>query len=176
MRFIIRTSAVAILALLSACSADDPTGPPTFRVEEAGHNAVDRFSSVDPVSFEVTSPCNNELITFEGTDTYQMTWVATREVLDLGAYVLAELQSHVRASGVGPASGATYTIDDVYHESFNSPSGPAAQVSVSAHGQFRIVSDDPALSFTGHVRFHAIALPSGESRLLMEVERVLCRA
>ena len=178
MRALTVAGTIATLALLSGCAADEPMGPglPSLRVEEAGHNATEHDSGVNPVAFEVQSACNDELIAFTGTDTYHLTAVGTPEALESGHSVHSTFQSHVRATGTGSESGATYRIDDIYQTSFNSPSPPAPQVSFTEHGRFRIVSDVAGLSFVGHFVFHGVALPSGEGfEVLVEVERVECR-
>lgn len=177
MRALTLTGTIATLALLSGCAADEPTGPelPSLRVEEAGHNATEHDSGVNPVSFEIQSACNDELIAFTGTDTYHLTAVDTPEALESGNSVHFTFQSHVRATGTGSESGATYTIDDIYQTSFNSPSPPAAQFTFAEHGTLRINSDVAGLSFTGHFIFRGVGLPSGEFKAVVEVERVECR-
>jgi hypothetical protein len=172
------TSALLVAALLTACAGDDTaTGPttPSLIVEGAGHNAADHFKVVEVGDFEIESPCNGELIVFSGENIYQLTLVDTREHLDAGFSVHSEFQSHTRATGTGPLSGAGYVINDIFHENFESPSPPAPQVTIMAHGTAHITSDLPGLSFVGHFAFHGVALPSGEFKVTRFLESAECR-
>ena len=177
MRRLTLTAAIAILSLSTGCAADDSTAPmpPSLRVEEAGHNATAHQSGVDAIEFEILSPCNDELIAFSGTDTYSLTFVGTPEALALGYSVHGTLHSHVRATGIGPESGATYTMDDIFQESFNSPSPPAPQVTFAEQGRLRITSDVAGLSFVGYFLFRGVVLPDGEFKVVVEFERVECQ-
>jgi hypothetical protein len=177
MRRLTLTSAIAILSLSTGCAADDPTAPmpPSLRVEEAGHNATEHQSGVDAIEFEIQNPCNGELIAFSGTDTYQVTLVGTPEALASGNSVHSTFQSHVRATGTGSESGATYTLDDIFQGSFNSPSPPATQFTFAEHGRLRITSDVAGLSFVGYFRFRGVVLPDGEFKVVVESERVECQ-
>ena len=172
------TSALLAAALLTACAGDDaPTAPttPTLVVTDAGHNAADHFKVVEEAVFEIESPCKGELIAFSGENIYQLTLVDTREHLDAGFSVHAEFQSRTRATGTGPVSGAGYVINDIFHENFESPSPPAPQVTIMAHGTAHITSDLPGLSFVAHFAFHGVALPSGEFKVTRFLESAECR-
>ena len=177
MRRLALTSAIAILSLSTGCAADDPTAPvpASLRVEEAGHNAAEHQSGVDAIEFEILSPCNDELIAFSGTDTYSLTLVGTPEALASGHSVHSTFHSHVRATGTGPESGATYSMDDIFQESFNSPSPPATQFTFAEHGRLRITSDVAGLSFVGYFLFRGVVLPDGEFKVVVQSERVECR-
>jgi hypothetical protein len=177
MRRLTLTSVIAILSLSTGCGADDTTAPmpPSLRVEEAGHNAAEHQSGVDAIEFEVLSPCNGELIAFTGTDTYSLTLVGTPEALASGFSVHSTFHSHVRATGTGPESGATYTLDDIFQGSFNSPSPPATQVTFGHSGRLQITSDVASLSFVGYFLFRGLVLPDGEFKVVAESERVECR-
>ncbi len=180
MRSLTLTGAALLMGmLLSGCGTDDsPTAPltPDLAVEDAGHNAADHFKVVEAVEFEVESPCNGELITFSGTNVFQITSVDTREALDAGFAVHFELQSHTRATGTGSESGVEYTINDIFHDGVNSPSPLAPQFTFSFGGMFHVTSDLPGLSFDAHFGFHGLALPSGEFKLTRELDRVECKA
>jgi len=130
---------------------------------------------VEAVELEIESPCNGELIAFSGEAIYQFTLVGTREALDAGFSVHEEFQSRLRATGTGQESGASYTINEIFHESFQSPSPPAPQFTFSVGGMFHVTSDLPGLSFDGHFGFHGLALPSGEFKVTRELERVECK-
>jgi len=180
MRSLTLTGAAMLMGiLLTGCASEDsPTAPaiPSLAVEDAGHNAADHFKVVEAVEFEVESPCNGELIAFSGEAIYQTTRVGTREVLDAGLAVHGEFYSHLRATGTGQESGASYTINDIYHENFESPSPPAPQITFSVGGMFHVTSDLPGLSFDAHFGFHGLALPSGEFKVTRELESVECKA
>jgi hypothetical protein len=177
MRRLTLTSAIAILTLSTGCAAGDTMAPmpPSLRVEEAGHNATEHQSGVDAIEFEILSPCNGELIAFTGTDTYSLTLVGTPEALASGFAVHGTFHSHVRATGTGLESGATYTMDDVFQESFNSPSPPATQFTFAEHGRLHITSDVAGLSFVGYFLFRGVVLPDGEFKVVVESERVECQ-
>jgi hypothetical protein len=164
-------------AFLTGCGSEpSPTAEdgPDLTAYDIAHNTADHFTAVDPVSFQIDSPCNGESITFTGTAESQVTFVDTRENLDAGNSVHAEFQQHTTATGTGSVSGATYTINDVYHESFQSPNPPAPHVTFGAHGMTRVSSDIAALSFSGHFVFQAV-IPSGQDfKVTTSLERVTC--
>lgn len=173
------TSALLAAAVLTACAGDDAlTAPltPALAVEDAGHNAADHFQAVEAADFEIVSPCNGELIAFSGENTYQVTFVDTREHLDAGFSLHTEFQAHTQATGTGPESGASYAINDIYHENFESPSPPAPQVTFSAHGTTRVTSDLPGLSFDIRFEFHGVGLPSGEFKVTRFVDSLECQS
>ena len=176
MRLVTFIGAIATLTLSIGCAADDAMAPttPSLRVEEAGHNATEQVSGVDTIQFEIDNPCNGELIAFSGTDTYRGTFVGTSEALESGHSVHSTFQSHVQATGIGLESGATYTIDDIFRTTFNSPSPPASQLTFSEHGRLRITSDEPGLSFVGYFVFQGVLPPNGEFRVVVASERVEC--
>ena len=175
----LKCTGVAILtaAFLTGCGSESsPTGEstpgPTAYV--IAHNTADHFTAVEAVSFEIESPCNGESITLTGTAESQVTYVDTRENLDAGNSVHTEFQQHTTATGTGSVTGATYTIDDVYHEGFNSPNPPAPHVTFGARGVTRVSSDIAGLSFSGHFVFQAV-IPSGQDfKVTTSLERVTC--
>jgi len=170
---------VAILtaAFLTGCGSEpSPTAQssPSLTANAGDHNTADHFTAVEAVSFEIESPCNGEAITFSGTATSQITLVDTREHLDDGNAVHSEFQQHTTATGTGSLTGATYTIDDIYHESFQSPSPPAPQVTFGANGMTRVGSDIAGLSFRGHFVFKAV-IPAGQDfKVTTSLEGVTC--
>jgi hypothetical protein len=147
---------VAILtaALLTGCGSEsNPTdvSTPASTAYAIAHNAADHFTAVDPV-----------------------TYVDTREHLDAGNSLHAEFQQHTTATGTGSETGATYTINDIYHESFESPNPPAPHVTFGANGMTRVSSDVAGLSFSGHFVFQAV-IPSGQDfKVTTSLERVTC--
>ena len=170
---------VAILtaAFLAGCgaesnpAAEDHPGLPAYAID---HNTADHFKAVDPVTFEIESPCNGEAITLTGTAESQMTLVDTREHLDAGFSLHFEFQQHTTASGTGSVTGAIYTIDDIYHEGFESPNPPAPHATFSEHGTTRVTSDVAGLSFIGHFVFQAV-LPSGQDfKVTTLIDRLRC--
>lgn len=170
---------VAILtaAFLTGCgsesspTAEDGSGLTAYAI---AHNTADHFKAVDPVTFQVDNPCNGESITFTGTAESQVTFVDTREHLDAGNSLHAEFQQHTTATGTGSVSGATYTINDIYHEGFESPNPPAPHATFGAHGMTRVSSDIAGLSFNGHFVFQAV-IPSGQDfKVTTSLERVTC--
>jgi hypothetical protein len=170
---------VAILtaALLTGCGSEsNPTdvSTPASTAYAIAHNTADHFTAVDPVTFDIDSPCNGESITFTGTAESQVTYVDTREHLDAGNSLHAEFQQHTTATGTGSETGATYTINDIYHESFESPNPPAPHATFGANGMTRVSSDVAGLSFSGHFVFQAV-IPSGQDfKVTTSLERVTC--
>jgi hypothetical protein len=173
------TSALVAAALLTGCAGDDaPTAPttPTLAVTEAGHNAADHFQIEMAVDFQIENPCLlGELIDFSGEETGQLTFVDTREHLDAGFFVHSEHQGRVTATGIGSETGATYTINTVFHESFDSPSPPAPQFTASFHERLRVTSSVSGLSFVIRRLIHVLATPTGGFKVTQDVETVKCQ-
>jgi hypothetical protein len=129
---------------------------------------------VEPVTFEVENPCNGELIIFSGTAETQVTFVDTREHLDAGFSLHTELQQRTTATGTGSETGATYTINDIFHEGFESPNPTAPHATFSAHATTRVTSDIAGLSFTGHFVFQGV-VPSGRDfKVTASLDRLRC--
>ena len=165
-------------ALLAACSTEEPsTAPasPDFRVEEAGHNAVDHFQTTEALSFELDSPCNGEVIAFSGEVTTQGTFVDTREHLDNGNVLHSEIQSSFSATGTGSVTGASYTIRDVSHESFDSPSVPAPQFTASFNETFHVTSSVGDLGFSFRQLVHVLNSPATGFKVTRDTESATCR-
>ena len=169
--------AILTAAFLTGCGSESsPTAEsmPGLTADATAHNTADHFKTVDPVTFQVDNPCNGESITFTGTAESQVTYVDTREHLDAGSAVHVEFQQHTTATGTGATSGATYTINDIYHEGFESPNPPAPHATFSAHGTTRVSSDVAGLSFLGHFVFQAV-IPSGkEFKVTTSLDRLTC--
>jgi len=169
--------ALLAVALLAACSAEQPsTAPasPDLRVEEAGHNTADHFTTTEPVSIELDSPCNGEIIVFTGEVTTQGTFVDTREHLDNGNSLHSEIQSSFSATGTGSVTGASYAIHDVSHESFDSPSVPAPQFTASFYETFHVTTSVGALSFTFRQLVHVLNSPATGFKVTRDTESVTC--
>jgi hypothetical protein len=165
-------------ALLAACSTEQPStapGSPDLRVEEAGHNTADHFKTTEPLSLELESPCNGEAIVFTGEVTTQGTFVDTREHLDNGNSLHSEIQSSFSATGTGAVTGASYTIHDVSHESFDSPSVPAPQFTASFYETFHVTSSVGALSFSFRQLVHVLSTPATGFKVTRDTESATCR-
>jgi hypothetical protein len=169
--------AILTAAFLAGCGSESsPTAEnsPGLTADAIAHNTADHFTSVEAVSFDLDSPCNGESITFTGTAESQLTLVDTRENLDAGNSVHAEFQQRTTATGTGSETGATYTINDIYHEGFDSPNPPAPHVTFGSNGMTRVSSDIAGLSFSGHFVFRAV-VPSGQDfKVTTSLERVTC--
>ena len=74
-----------------------------------------------------------------------------------------EFQGVLRATGIGPESGARYTMYDTYHEGFNAPHNYLVR------GSYHATSNLPSLSFYGHFDFHVVVLPTGEFTVTRDV-------
>ena len=175
----LRLTGVAMLAaaFLTGCDADSsPTAQttPGLTADVTDHNVADHFKSMETVTFsDGVNPCNGEQITFTGTAKSQMTLVDTREHLDAGNFLHMEFQQHVQATGTGSETGATYTINDIFHESFDSPN-PSAHLTLSDHATTHVTSDLPGLSFKAHFVFHLV-VPSGtDLKVTTDLDWVKC--
>ena len=170
-------AALLATALLTACG--DESGPtaenvPALTADATDHNTADHFTTVEAVTFELESPCNGELILFSGTAETQVTLGDTREHLDAGFWLHLELQQHTTAAGTGSETGATYTINDIFHEGFESPNPPAPHAVFSGHATTRVTSDLVGLSFLGHFVFQGV-IPSGQDfKVTASLDRLTC--
>ena len=171
-------AALTAAALLGACAQEPATAPSTPSLaEDAGHNTADHFTIDDPIEFQFESPCTGELIDFTGRETGQLTMVDTREHLDNGNSVHFEHQGRVVATGVGQTTGAIYRINDVFHESFQSPSPPAPQVTVMFEETLRVTGTAPGTGFTLRVQFHLVHQPfAPDVKVTRDIESVRCDA
>ena len=172
-----RIAPVLVLLLASACQAPTDPAPtsPSYALD-AGHNAADHFTIDEPVSFQIESPCNGELIDFVGRDRGQLTKVDTREGLDAGFFVHFEHLSHVTATGTGPTTGTAYSLDDRFREIFQSPSPSAPQVTVAIRETMHVSGSTPGTSFTAESLFHLVVTPTGELKITRDIGSATCRA
>jgi hypothetical protein len=166
-------------AAVAACSSEPDhliTGPaaPSFAID-AGHNSADHFTIDEPFELQLQSPCNGELIDLVGRETGQINAVDKRENLDNGNSVHFEHHGSIEATGTGQTTGATYTLDDVFHEQFESPSVPAPQVSISLRETLRVASSISGLGFRVNVLFHLVHQPGAEDvRVTKDVVSAKC--
>jgi hypothetical protein len=174
-----RQAAALLLAaaLAAACTDDQPsTAPatPSF-AEDAGHNAADHFKIDEAIAFQLQSPCNGELIDLVGRETGQITAVDTRENLDNGNSLHFEHLGRAVATGTGATTGATYSLNDVFHQGFDSPSVPAPQVAISFRETLHVTSSAPGLGFSIRVLFHLVNQPPADDVLITkDIETVTC--
>lgn len=174
----LRLTGVAMLAaaFLTGCDADSsPTAQttPGLTADVTDHNVADHFKSVTSVTFsDGVNPCNGEQITFTGTAESQLTVIGSREMLDAGSFLHREYQQHVQATGTGSETGATYTINDIFHESFDTPNG--SHGALGDHATTHVTSDLPGLSFIAHFVFHLV-VPSGKDfKVTTDLDWVKC--
>ena len=164
-------------ALVTACADDQPTtapATPSF-AEDAGHNAADHFKIDEPIAFQLQSPCNGELIDLVGQETGQINAVDTRENLDNGNSLHFEHHGRAVATGTGATTGAIYSLNDVFHEGFESPSVPAPQFVVSFRETLHVTSSAPGLGFTVRVLFHLVHQPPADDvRITKDIESMTC--
>jgi hypothetical protein len=174
-----RQAAALLLAaaLVTACADDQPTtapATPSF-AEDAGHNAADHFKIDEPIAFQLESPCNGELIEMVGRETGQINAVDKPENLANGNSVHFEHLGRAVATGTGATTGATYSLNDVFHEGFESPSVPAPQVAISFRETLHVTSSAPGLGFTVQVLFHLVNQPSADEVLITkDIESLTC--
>ena len=172
-------AAMLMAALVTGCASDDsPTAPSalSLAVDGAGHNVAVHTKFIEALSFVYENPCNGEMIAFSGEAISQETAVGTLEDLEAGSARHFEYQSSLLATGTGPESGAVYTLNDTFHEGFNTPSASAPQATFSARAATRVRSDLPGLSWTIHFVYHVVTLPSGEFKVTRDVDSAQCKA
>jgi hypothetical protein len=171
------TSCLILTAVLAGCEgADAPTSPRMQAlVEDAGHNAAQHVSSTTPLDETIDNPCNGETIHLTGTLVAEATFVGKPEDLEIGMDNHDELLGMVTESGTGLTTGAAYEFRSSYHEVFNSPSDPAANAELTAHGTDRMTSSIPDLSFTVSFLVHVVWLPTGEFKVTKDVESTVCQ-
>jgi len=156
--------------LLTGCGAE--SGPTAENVagltaDAADHNTGSHIKLVETFTEPLVNPCNGEEIVFSGE--------ALSQVTEVGG-LHREFQGSASGTGIGPESGAAYTYNLTFHESFNFPSETASQGDFFANANARIGSSLPGLSFTAHFVFHGVALPSGEFKVTRSLDRVECKA
>ena len=174
-------SAIGVLfaaATLAACDGTEvPTSPRIQpRVEDAGHNIAQHVSSTTALDETIESPCNGETIHLTGTVREQATYVGQPPLdPENGFFIHGEHSGVITESGTGLTTGAAYDFSDSFHDSFNSPSTPAANFEFTSHETGRLVTQTPGLSLTLRFFIHGIGLPTGEFKVTKQVESVECR-
>jgi hypothetical protein len=116
------------------------------------------------------NPCNGELVHLTGDVVVQENRVASQDALDQGFFLHHELNGIIKETGVGLTTGATYTGRDNFHESFNSPSGPALQATFTSREKGLARSSEAGLSFTNNFFLHFVALPDGSFKFTRVVD------
>ena len=170
-------AAMLSAVLMIGCGADSgPTAENAAGLtsDATSPNTSDHFTTVETVTFEVESPCNGELIVFSGQSTSQLTAVDTREHLDDGFWLHMEMLQRTQATGTGSESGATYTINDIFHETFESPNPPAPHATFSEHAITHVTSSVVGLSFDVHFMFYVTFPSSKDAKVTRDVENVVC--
>ena len=173
MRSLTVTGAALLLGtLLSGCgpesgtTADHALGIQADAINTAGHSSS--ITPLDEIFFD--SPCNGEDIHLTGTLKAEDTFVGTND-----GFLHHELQVVVSETGTGLTTGATYRSHDVNHESFNSPTPEAPNVTFSYNETYYFISPTPGLSFRGQFAFHFVALPSGNFKITRDVGSLECK-
>jgi hypothetical protein len=167
MRSLILTWATALVtALLTGCGTESSPTSANLPL------TLDHAKYVEAFNFEIESPCNGELIAFSGESINEVT---VDGALDDPAHLHYELLSRTRATGTGSETGAIYTLNDIFHESFDSPNVPAPHFIFSDHASTHVTTTSPGLDFTIHVVFHGLAPADGEFKVTRDVESVVCK-
>jgi hypothetical protein len=157
-------AATLVVALMTGCGAESGPTAESAPGLTADAEIADHFELREVITFEAANPCNGELITFIGESFYQVTVVGTQEEgPDAGQPVHFEFQQVVKVTGTGSETGASYTVNDTYHEGYNAPHNYLER------GSFHATSSVPSLSFRGYFDFHVVVLPSGEFTVTHEV-------
>jgi hypothetical protein len=164
-------AAMLAAALVTGCGAESgPTAANVPALTADATNTADHSSSITPLDEIFVSPCNGETIHLTGTLRAEDTFVGTPEY-----FLHHELQVVVSETGTGLITGATYTSHDVNHESFNSPTLEAPDLTFTYNETFYFISTTPGLSFRGQFAFHFVALPSGDFKVTRDFGSLQCR-
>jgi hypothetical protein len=131
---------IALMATVGVRSADAATESETV---------VDR----QPVSFDITNPCNGELIPMTGyiTTVFHYTNNAHTE-----AYLT---QNSFQASGVGEITGARYQLNSLWHETIALHTG----IAYTFTNHENVIGEGQVPDFIGNTIFHFTLTPSGMS-------------
>jgi hypothetical protein len=161
---------VTLLAatLLTACGTESgPTGENAAAPAAAvtGHNTADHSSYTIAFTETDLNPCNGEQVALAGTIVGQDNVVGIPEGL-----LHHEINEVVSETGVGLTTGAPYTLSATFHESFNSPNGPALNVTFSTRESVRVTSTTPGLNYTVLTTIYFVGLPSGEFKFTKFVD------
>jgi hypothetical protein len=171
MRSLKLTGAAMLAAvLLTGCGAESgPTAETTPGLTAESHTA-EHSSTTYTFEDYVSNPCNGETVHITGIGVQQT------NVVDVGGAVL-HYEIHVvnDITGTGLSTGASYRSHDVSEEGFNSPTGPALNVTYTYRVESYVTSTTPGASFRATALFHFVALPSGEFKVTRDLESVECR-
>jgi hypothetical protein len=148
-------------------AADAPDGP----------FVTEHIHSTDPLAFEFEDPCTGEVVALSGTLTADITLVGLPADIAAGlGYQHITGTLIARLTGTGTTSGTVYSFQDIQHQIFESPSGPAPHgvVSMSEIGQ--AISRGPGGNFILTVDLHLVLLPP-DARMVVTVDnfRAECR-
>ena len=172
MRILTLASATLAAALTIGCGAEaGPTAENSPAVTASATNTADHFSSVTPLDEIFISPCNGETIHLTGTLFAEDNFVGTSDY-----FLHHELQVVVSETGTGLTTGASYRSHDVNHESFNSPTPEALDLTFTFHETFYFISTTPGLSFRGQFFFHLVVLPHSGFKITRDIGSLECRA
>ena len=164
---------------LSACGEDSPetaslTAPGAVAAFSngglAGHKTTEHVRIEEAIEETLVNPCNGEEVHLVGEIVVQENHTgqldAQGNLLDLHR----EVNGWVHETGVGLTTGATYELTDRFHESFNSPSGPALKVTFTARERAVGRSSEPGLAFSAGFSFHFVSLPDGSFKVTRNVD------
>jgi hypothetical protein len=164
-------TAILASAFGTGCSPESgPTAENGSTLEAVTSKTAQHFSSntpLDEIFFD--SPCNGEDIHMTGTLSAEDTFYGTTDY-----FLHHELQVVVSETGTGLTTGATYSSHDVNHESFNSPTLEAPNLTFTYGETYYFISPTRGLSFRGQFAFHFVALPSGEFKVTRDVGSLEC--
>jgi hypothetical protein len=162
-------AAMLAAALLTGCGAESgPTAETTPGLTAERHTA-EHSSTTYPIEDYVGNPCNGETVHITGTGVLQT------NVVDVGGDVLHyEFHLVEDITGTGLTTGASYRSHNVIEEGFNSPTGPALNVTYTYREESYVKSTTPGVSFRASALFHFVALPSGEFKITRDLESLEC--
>jgi hypothetical protein len=119
------------------------------------------FSGINPCTGEETV-INGEIV------------IRTNLSGDEGGFFHIEETTEVSGTGVGVTTGTRYTLLESFHHSFNSPSGPAPQYTITEHDVIHVNAQGAAGNYVDDALLHFSVTPTG---VTVEVEKgsVTCR-
>ncbi|HEY9477252.1 MAG TPA: hypothetical protein VIQ26_02360 [Microbacteriaceae bacterium] len=164
-------AAILATALLTSCGVESgPTAETTPGLTAESHTA-EHSSTTYTFEDEVGNPCNGETVHLTGIGVHQI------NVVDVGGAALHyEIQLVEDITGTGLTTGASYRSHNVIEEGFNSPTGPALNVTYTFREEsYVLMSTTPGVSFRTSALFHYVALPSGEFKITRDLESLECR-
>ena len=174
------TKCLMLTAVLAGCdAAANPLEPastdsskPSLVIADPQPRVPERSVVRELFSFVLDNPCNGELvqITIESVHTFQ--GVTT----DPGSGFFIHWTDFIHESGTGLGeSGTEYLFNVTDKVVFESPSGPAPQVTVTSYQTVLFVSQGSSPNFTLRERFHITVLPDGTFKVTSDVESGECR-